>query len=193
MAGFSIHLAVAKRYCEKNSILNISDFFKGTVDPDLVENKDTTHYTGVRDTGYLVDYLKNKINLYKYLKENTINSDYDKGFFLHLIVDYIFFTDFFDKSYINNISYNDFIKDLYYSYDIVNNVLLYKYKIDKKLLNEKVIAKIDSDRKEKQQINKNCKNILEIKKLDAFIERVSNINLELYKDKITNVKENVLP
>lgn len=68
MAGFSIHLAVAKRYCKKNNILNISDFFKGTVDPDLVEDKDITHYTGKRDTNYLADYLKNKINLYKYLK-----------------------------------------------------------------------------------------------------------------------------
>lgn len=85
------------------------------------------------------------------------------------------------------------MKDLYYSYDIVNNALLDKYKINKKLLNEKVISKINSDRKEKQQINKDCKNILEMDKLDIFIERVSNINLEIYKDKIISTKENILP
>lgn len=72
-------------------------------------------------------HLKSKVNLRKFLEENKVASDYEQGVFLHLLTDYEFFTNFFDKNYIRNVSYDDFCKDLYYSYDQINEYLEKKY------------------------------------------------------------------
>ena len=45
MASSEIHLAVAKKYFEKNNILNYEKFIAGSLYPDACENKDQTHYT----------------------------------------------------------------------------------------------------------------------------------------------------
>ncbi len=49
MPSFNIHLAVAKRYIEKhNDIKNTLDLYKGSIAPDLTNNKNNTHYTAPR-------------------------------------------------------------------------------------------------------------------------------------------------
>lgn len=46
MPSFNIHLAVAKRYLDKhNDIKNTLDFYKGSIAPDLTNDKYKTHYT----------------------------------------------------------------------------------------------------------------------------------------------------
>ena len=49
MPSFNIHLAVAVKYSEKNKIENKEEFFRGSIDPDLVKDKSLTHYTGKRN------------------------------------------------------------------------------------------------------------------------------------------------
>lgn len=131
-----------------------------------------------------MSYLKNKVILEDYLQENDVKTDYDKGVFLHLITDKLFFTEFFDKKYLSNTNYKDFCKDLYYSYDLVNNYLEEKYKIDYEKYRDKIEKNIKKDNKEKEMDNSIRTNILPYDKLDKFIEQLSNINLEEYKEQI---------
>lgn len=66
----------------------------------------------------------------------------------------------------------------------------------KKIIKRKkeIITKsIDQNKKEKQLTEDIKTNILENEKVEAFIERVSNINLSDYKEKVMKSKDNVLP
>lgn len=194
MASFNIHLAIGKRYIEKSkSIKNMNDFYKGIIDPDLVNDKKISHYTSVQDKTNLLKYLAGKVQLNEYLKINNIDNDYNKGVFLHLITDYLFFNNFFNDTYLNNISYKEFCEDLYYSYDITNDYIENKYKIDYTIFLELINNNINKNKKEKNISTEIRKNILPYSILDEFIEYVSNISLEEYKNKIINANKNVLP
>ncbi len=94
MPSFNIHLAVAVRYSEKNNIENKEAFFRGSIDPDLVKDKAISHYTGMRDKNYLRQYVFEKVRLNEFLKENKVETDYEKGVFLHLATDFIFYQEF---------------------------------------------------------------------------------------------------
>jgi len=181
MAGFHIHIAIGKEYLKKNNISNLKDFYKGIIASDLGIKKDT-HYSGYQDKNNLIEYLANKVNLKKYLLCNKIDTDYQKGIFLHLITDYVFFNYFFNKEYLNDVSYEKFCEDLYYSYEINNKYLKENYDINDfpfwDIVNKNIL---------KSQTRVNIKlgtNILENKKVDNFIDYIANINLEEYKNKI---------
>lgn len=116
MPSFNIHLAVGKVYLDTHKIENKTEFLKGIMDPDLAEDDHKSHYTGERKNGSFKEHLQTKVDLQKYLKENKIDNDYQKGYFLHLLTDYHFFNGFFEEQYIDNTSYSEFCKDLYYSY-----------------------------------------------------------------------------
>lgn len=193
MASFNIHFAIAKRYTEKNNISNIDEFYNGTIDPDLVKDKNISHYTGLIDRSQLLPYLENKVVLNDFLSKNNIDTDYNKGIFLHLITDYIFFNDFFDIEYLKNLTYNEFIKDLYYSYTTIYEHLQDKYLLDLSSYQEKIDLNIIENIKEKNIKESNGNNILDLNKLDLFIERVSNIDLDKYRTKLLENKINVLP
>lgn len=109
MPGYVIHLSIANKYLEKNNTENRNEFFKGVIAPDLTDNKLITHYgNGSSET-----------NLQLYLSENKIETSYNKGFFLHLITDYLFYNRFLKK----------FTKDIYNDYDILNAYLIQKYNV----------------------------------------------------------------
>ena len=185
MASISIHLAIGKRYIEKNNnIKNVRDFYKGVVAPDLSVNKIESHYTYFTNKSNLELYLNKRIGLKEYLNNNIVNNDYEYGVFLHLLTDYIFFTSFFDKEYIKNIDINIFNNDLYHSYDNTDNYINTKYQIDYTYLKKDIDKAIARSRKNKKTSYENGKDILPIEKLDNFIEEVSNINLDEYINKI---------
>ena len=118
MPGYVIHLATANEYIRKhkNEIKNKEDFFKGCIAPDETdkENKKLTHYGNGSD----------QVELRKYLQSNNLESDYQKGYFLHLITDYIFYNKLLEC----------ISKKIYNDYDILNDYLIKKY--DVKLLDE---------------------------------------------------------
>lgn len=111
MAGYVIHIAVAQEYLKKHkNNENYDEFIKGSISPDLIEIKSKTHY------GKSPAYT----NLKNFLSKNTIDTSYKKGFFLHLITDYLFYNyylDYFSKQYI----YDD--------YDILNKDIINKYNV----------------------------------------------------------------
>lgn len=182
MPGFNIHLAIGKRYIEKqkNIIKNENSFYNGLVAPDLVTDKKVSHYTAETNTSNLEKYLQGKVRLDLYLKENKVETDFEKGVFLHLFTDYLFFNEFFEKEYIRNTTYQDFVRDLYYSYEKTNDYLNKKYNIDFSIFGDRLIKNIEKNKKEKnlKEDMKNRKLIFSEKDLDEFIEKVSSINID---------------
>lgn len=110
MPGYVIHLAVAKEYIRKhNDIENKEKFIEGIMYPDSVKDKSQTHYG------------PNSANsdLTKFLKEHKILSDFEKGYFIHLISDYLFYRNFKDLP----------DSRIYDDYDILNNLIIEEYDI----------------------------------------------------------------
>ena len=112
MAGFVIHLCVGEEYIRNfpDEIANHDEFINGIIYPDLTKDKATTHY-GPKSS---------KVNLKKFFENNDIFTDFNKGYFLHLVTDYLFYNKFlkvFSKKYI----YDD--------YDILNKQLIEEFRI----------------------------------------------------------------
>ena len=188
MPSFNIHLAVAKRYLDKhNDIKNTLDFYKGSIAPDLTDNKDKSHYTAPRkDSDSLSSYLMKKVILNRHLEENNILTAYEKGVFLHLITDKIFFTNYFTKEYVDSVIRKTFLNNLYYSYGTTNKYLEDKYGIGMyDVLDEETVkGNIKNNLKAKNVTDGEGIKILLLNELDEFIEKVSDINLEDYKTKV---------
>ena len=86
MASLIIHLYVAQEYLKKHTeILNKEDFLKGSLAPDLEKEKVKAHYGKVTAKPILKDYLM----------DNGINNDFDKGYFIHLLTDLLFYNYYF--------------------------------------------------------------------------------------------------
>ncbi len=197
MPGFNIHLAIGKKYLEKikidnrDNIKNEKAFLDGIIAPDLVENKKISHYTGDTNTENLEKYLKEKVRLKLFLKENKVETDFEKGVFIHLLTDYLFFNKFFDKEYIRNITYHEFVLELYYSYGLSNDYLEKKYNIDLKEYGDKLIKNIEENNKKKNidkgELANRCK-IIPNEALDRFIDKISDLNIydeqKKYKEEV---------
>lgn len=194
MAGFNIHFAVGKRYTEKNKNVNAEELTDGNIDPDLKRDKVKSHYTIPSPVEDLETHLKNKIHLEMFLNENSLDSDFKKGQFLHLVTDFLFFNAFFDKEYIKTVSYADFCKSLYHSYDLTNQHVKEKYQIDYGKYTPLLSGMVEKTRVVRNLSDDDeYSNILPVEKLDAFIEYVSSIDLEEYASKIMQSQQNMLP
>lgn len=159
MPGFVIHLSIANKYLEKNhNIEDIKGFYEGIIAPDMTNDKSKTHYG---NGGSSETDLKN------YLSTNKIKTSFDKGYFLHLITDYLFYNRYLKI----------FSKDIYNDYDILNSYLIEKYKV---ILPENIKDKVFFKEGQLKLLNK--ETIVE------FIENVSQIDLsdvekEIIEDK----------
>lgn len=192
MPGFNIHLAIGKRYIEKQKnkkdvIKNENSFYNGLVAPDLVNDKKISHYTTETNKNNLEKYLLEKVRLDLYLKDNKVETDFEKGVFLHLLTDYLFFNEFFEKEFIKNIDYQDFVRDLYYSYEMTNEYLNKKYNIDFSIFGDRLEKNIRKNKKEKKLEDSDLKEkklIFSEKDLDEFIEKISSINIKELENEI---------
>lgn len=149
MPSCVIHLAVAEEYLRKNDgqTEDYQEFIKGVVYPDTVEDKSKTHY----------GEYSSKSNLYRFLKENDVSNSFQKGHFLHLLTDYIFYNQCIDC----------WSKDIYNDYDILNDELIKKYHVTLPENAEKFM-KSYKDTKLK---------ILNVPMVDEFIDEVSQMNI----------------
>ena len=87
MPGFVIHIAVAQEYLKKHKKSFSEDFILGSIEPDFTDNKSETHY----------GKSSSSTNLKNYLSKNKICTDFERGYFLHLITDYLFYNHYLDK------------------------------------------------------------------------------------------------
>lgn len=187
MASSVIHLAIMKKFIEKNPDLGINkkEAYAGTLYPDVTDNKDITHYTDNQRGKDNISHLKGKVNLYSFLQDHEIKNSFTLGWFIHLLTDYLFFSECFDDQYLINTSYEDFRKDLYYAYDCLTSYLSKKYNIVK----EDYIS-YPSEYYEGSSYKK-C--LFTKSQIDNFIERVSSIHLDTYIPKIKENKQNMKP
>lgn len=193
MPSFNIHLAVAVKYCEKNNIENKEAFYRGSIDPDLVKDKSISHYTGMRDERFLRQYVFEKVRLNEFLKENKVETDYEKAIFLHLSTDFIFYQEFLSDEYLSGVDYDGMIQDLYYSYRISNPYLEEKYNIHSLNLDDVMNQNISQTLKRMHVDNSNGYNLLPEEKMDNFIEKMSKLDLNSYVQKIKKENKNVFP
>lgn len=157
MAGYVIHLAVAEEY-KKNypeDIENFDEFIEGIIYPDSVVDKSITHY-GVKSS---------KVNLKSYLEQNNIDSSYNKGYFLHLVTDYLFYNKFLDY----------FSKDIYNDYDILNKQLIELFNVT-----------IPNSVQDKVFYKEGKTKLLELNDTIEFIKNTSKIRLKDVQTQVLN-------
>lgn len=149
MPGYVIHLAVAEEYIRKHpkNIKDYDRFIEGVIFPDSVSDKSITHY-GEKSS---------KANLKEFLEENKIDDEYYKGYFLHLVTDYIFYNKFLEC----------FSKDIYNDYDILNDKLQKKFGVT---IPENVQNEVFYKEGETKLLN--------LEDVIKFIEEVANYNLD---------------
>ena len=150
MPGYVIHLAVAEQYLKKHKETkeDYNEFIEGVIFPDNVEDKSKTHY-GVGSANS---------NLYKFLQDKNIETSFNRGHFLHLLTDYIFYNRYIEAMS-KEIIYND--------YDLLNKELIEKYNVN-------VPDKIKSQVFHKE---KGTLKILSRELVDKLIEDVSNLDI----------------
>lgn len=164
MAGYVIHLAVGEEYIRKypNEINNYEDFIEGVIYPDSVTDKSLTHYGPT----------SSQVNLKRFFADKDINTDFNKGYCIHLITDYLFYNKFltvFSSNYI----YND--------YDILNKELERKFEV-----------KIPQKVKDKVFYKEGETKILNLKDTIKFIEETSSNNINDIKKAVLNENKNWL-
>ncbi len=160
MAGHVIHLAVAQEYIKKHEKekFDYSNFIEGVLFPDSVTDKSKTHYGEISP----------KVNLYEFLKENKLNNQFNRGYFLHLLTDYLFY-----NHYISRIS-----TDLYDDYDILNSKLIEKYKV---IIPEKV--------KNQVFFKQGALKILSLELMEKMIKEISEMDIDIITNKINKNPE----
>ena len=86
MAGYVIHLAVAEEYLRnhKDNKEDYNEFIEGVIYPDSVKDKSETHY----------GEISNDANLYEFLQDKNIDNSFNRGYFLHLLTDYLFYNHY---------------------------------------------------------------------------------------------------
>ena len=183
MPSIHIHLAIAERYVEKHKINDKNEFIEGSIAPDFIKPKSLSHYATIRkEKVSIMQELSDRASLKNYLRENNIKSDLDRGYALHLLADEFFFKEFFDEEYFKKHTKEEFSQNLYKSYDILNLYLIEKYNIE---ISKDMEQRIDNNIKEvmsKNEVNQNLKfeNILPLNKVEMFIEKMSDIDIDLY-------------
>lgn len=164
MAGYVIHLAVGEEYLKihPNEINNYDEFIDGIIYPDSVTDKSLTHY-GPKSS---------QVNLRNFFSDRDIDNDFNKGYFIHLVTDYLFYNKFlkvFSKKYI----YND--------YDILNKDI-------EKEFNVKIPLKI----KEKVYYSLGKPIILNLDDTIEFIKKTVNYDINDIKKAVLRGDKNWL-
>lgn len=158
MQGYVIHLSVAEEYLKKNKKTEqYEEFIEGVIYPDSIKDKWITHF-GEKSS---------KSNLWKFLNEKDIKTSFNRGYFLHLLTDYLFYNHYVDTM----------TKDMYNDYDVLNDRLVEKYnvKIPEKV-KEQIFSKPDGTLK-----------ILTEELVDKMVEEISNMDIDtIAEDVIAN-------
>lgn len=159
MPGYVIHLAIAEEYLKKhkNNHEDYHQFIEGVIFPDSVTDKSLTHF-GKKSS---------KSNLFNFLEENKLENSFQRGYFLHLLTDYLFYNKYIDTM----------TDDMYNDYDLLNEMLIQKYKV---ILPEKIKEFVFFK-------NNGSLKILSPALVEKIIKEISDMNLyAIEKD----IKEN---
>ena len=120
MPGYIIHLAVGNEFIKNRptEILDKDKFIDGVIYPDLTYDKSKTHY-GPKSS---------MTNLKNFFLDKEIDTDFNKGYCLHLITDYLFYNKFLKVFYGRDELHNEYDLTNYYLQSIFNVVVPEKIK-----------------------------------------------------------------
>jgi len=162
MASYVIHIVVAEEYLRKNKVPkeNHDEFIEGVIYPDSVTDKSQTHY----------GKNSSETNLLEFLQANEITTSFNRGYFLHLLTDYLFYNKYLE--YASQ-------RELYNDYDILNEILIPKYHL-------KLPEKIEKYAFIKPEYGSQLK-ILSVDMIEDLVNKISQKNLDVIAKE---VKEN---
>lgn len=184
MPCLAIHLAVAKKYLEKNKEENEKDFILGTIAPDIeldnVNNyingeftdKNSRHFGETTKTDDIVEYMKKKVSFKSFFNQNDINTSFRKAYFLHLLCDYYFFGNYVTNEKLKDLSFMDAVKIGFNDYNLITPKLIKEYNLTipeqiKDLINTEGVGELQ---------------LLDYSTIDSFIEDMSNFDLDKEKE-----------
>lgn len=156
MPGYVIHIAIAQEYLKKHKRDVSKEFILGSIEPDFTIDKAKTHY------GTSPAYT----SLKKYLESNKIDTNFNQGYFLHLVTDYLFYNHYMDK--IEK-------PQIYDDYDFTNKALIEKYNV---ILPENV--------KNKVFFKEGTPKIMTLSLACKVIDEISEYTLEEIEKEINN-------
>lgn len=174
MPGVTIHLAATNAYLALHQTKKRDDFIDGTLAPDEVEDSAITHHSlpGFRDSA--LSFLRGKISLKDCLADFDINTEYGRGYFLHLVIDHEFYQLLQkDTTALADMPYREFKDTLYHDYYATTAYLNEKYGIIYPDYAEKWNKAIDEPTQ-----------IISAEEISHFIERMATLDLEEYYRKI---------
>ncbi|MCL2228784.1 MAG: hypothetical protein FWC00_03060 [Firmicutes bacterium] len=199
MPNFLTHLAVAKRYAEKNNITGdkAREFFHGTVYPDLEgakpgADKEDTHYKMplLPEQRKIERFFIDRVDYKKFFKQHKGQTPFERGVLLHLIVDNDCYPTIIDRW-----RFTALVEDgvrpgdiLANSFNSVNNYLKQKYGVNLDMTG----VKKEIENCETKWINQfgTCTseyNFFDtqesLEKLDLFIEKASSVDLDAFIQK----------
>ena len=156
MPSYVVHLATAQEYLRKHNREFSQEFMLGSIEPDFTTDKSKTHY------GKSPAYT----NLRNYLESNKIDTDFNQGYFLHLVTDYLFYNYYLDK-----------LKkpEIFDDYDIISKPIIEKYNV---VLPQKV--------KEITTFKTGKTKILSLELAYKVIDEVSDLTLEEIEKEVMN-------
>lgn len=120
MASYVMHLAIAEEYLKKHPEENKEEFIEGTIAPDQTTDKSLTHY------GKHAAWS----SPYKYLLENgkSIENGFKRGYFLHLITDYLFYHKLINiDQVLEELGMDEWIKRQRNDFCVINDEIIEKY------------------------------------------------------------------
>ena len=119
--------------------------------------------TEKNDTHY--GFSKCMPNVKEFLDKYPQNTDYNKGFLLHLVTDFLFY-----KAYLKIWS-----KDIYNDYDVINKKIIEKYNLEIPVAVKDIVKFKEGKTK-----------ILSLEDAIKFIQKFKNINLEEFLKSYNN-------
>ena len=145
MPGYVIHLAIGRENANNNGIKNEEEFLRGIITPDLLDKKES-HY----------GESSSKPDLQKFSESNSLENEYNQGYLLHLITDYLFYNKYL----------KGFSEELYHDYNKLNEYLIKKYNVE---LPSEITSEVGFEDGEPKILNRDsiCK----------FIDTISKINI----------------
>ncbi|MBR1926106.1 MAG: hypothetical protein IJ837_04595 [Clostridia bacterium] len=187
MPSLTIHLAVGMEYLKNFEILNKEMFLDGVMAPDLLGRqgkvqKRQAHFSDkCSDFATFQKACESYVNLYSYLSKKDIKNDYDRGYFLHLLTDYLFYTKFvFEQVFKKDktIDENSYCPKFFYDdYNCVDKHIEAKYNVN----NSKNPWAGKGEEGEPKYLKKTD--------LYKFIDLCSKIDLEKLREKVLTNKD----
>lgn len=112
MPGYVIHLAVANVHLRtSNDVRNRDAFLRGVIAPDMILPKAESHFGE--------DSSNPNLNLFA--DTHNLRDDYQRGYFFHLLTDFLFYNRF-----LANFAWSPAIYD---DYDRLNRMLIETYQV----------------------------------------------------------------